>query len=217
MRNFFIRITTTVLLLTTLTKVYCQGAFWTGLVKIEFENRTVIDFYKVPTDKVHYKSIEFFFDVETDEWTIDSLVTEMKWLKPEVFWLGNSQFAFFRCKSQMTDWFELIVNNENGTTLWIKQCRLAKFVTWEEYLKSMFVVSRIINEKQKIRKLPSDTSDEIEYDGGDCFRVKKLKDDWIEIFTPDNCDIKYIKTKIESGWIKWRKGDKPLVDYYKSN
>jgi hypothetical protein len=210
------RVAITILLLTILTQSNGQRTFGTGLVKINFDDRTVIDFYKSPSDKNPYKSIEFFFDVETDGWTIENLETEAKWLKPEVFGLDNSQFAFFRCKSKTTDWFELIVNNEKGTALWVKQSQLIEFLTWEEYLKSMFVVSRIKDEKQKIRKSPNDTSDEIEYDGGDCFQIKRLKDDWIEVFTPDDCDIKFTKTKIGSGWIKWRQGNKLLVDYYKS-
>lgn len=209
------RVMTTILLIAILTKSYCQEAIGVGLVKVNFEDRTVLSFYKNPTDIVPYKNIEFFFDVEIDGWTIENMETENKWLRPEVFGLDDDQFAFFRCKSKIADWFELIVNKENGTTLWVKQSQWLKFLTWEEYLKGMFVISRMKNQKQQIRKLPDDTSEEVKYEGGDCFNVKDLKGDWIEILTADDCDIKFIKTKLESGWIKWREGDKLLIDYYR--
>jgi hypothetical protein len=43
-----------------------------------------------------------------------------------------------------------------------------------------------------------------------------MNGDWIEIFTADYCDESYTdsKTKIESGWIKWRQGNKLLIEYY---
>ena len=68
--------------------------------------------------------------------------------------------------------------------------------------------------EQKIRKQPSDKADEIKYEGRDCFQVKSLKGDWIEISTTNYCDEGKNKDKIKSGWIKWRDGDKLLIDYH---
>jgi hypothetical protein len=87
-------------------------------------------------------------------------------------------------------------------------------LTWEEYLKGMFSVDRLMEYKQKIRKGPSDTAEEIKYEGRDCFKVMSLSDDWIEIFSTDYCDEGKNKDKIRSGWIKWRDGDKLLIDYH---
>jgi hypothetical protein len=195
----------------SLTKSYGQVTLGTGIVKIEFDSKTVIDFYKRPTDKLHDKRIEFFDD--KGSWNIKNLKTEQAWLKPEVLWLDYSQFNF-RCKSTNGEWLELIVNNENGQTYWIKKNKTTMLLTWEAYLKQMFAVDRLANHKQTIRKQPSDTADEIKYEGRDCFQVKSLKGDWIEILTTDYCDEGKNKEKIKGGWIKWRDGDKLLIEYH---
>ena len=212
--SFFMKVTATILILIiSLTKSYGQVTLGTGIVKIEFDDKTVIDFYKRPTDKSHDKRIEFFDDKEINSWNIKNLETERTWLKPELLWLDYSQFNF-RCKSTTTDWLELIVNNENGMTLWVKRTKATKYLTWEEYLKDMFAVDRLESNKQKIRKMPSDTAAEIKYEGRDCFEVKSLKGDWIEINSTDHCDEGSNTTKIDRGWIKWKEGDKLLIKYY---
>jgi len=214
---FFLKVTATILILIiSLSKSYGQVTLGTGIVKIEFDDKTVIDFYKRPTDKSHDKRIEFFDDKEINSWNIKNLETERTWLKPEVLWLDYSQFNF-RCKATTADWLELIVSNENGMTLWVRRTKATKYLTWEEYLKDMFGVDRLESYKQKIRKLPSDTADEIKYEGRDCFEVKSLKGDWIEINSTDHCDEGISKTKIDSGWIRWRDGEKLLIVYYSTS
>ena len=207
------KILATILLLTILTKSYGQVTLGTGIIKIEFDDKTVVDFYEKPADNSQFKRIEFFNDKAINSWNIKDLENQRTWLKPEVLWLDYSEFNF-RCKSRTGDWFEVIVNNENGIALWIKQSNATKFMTWEEYLKDMFAVDRLETYNQKIRKQPTDTADEIKYEARDCFQVKSLKGDWIEIFTTDNCEEGKNKTEIKSGWIRWKQGDKLLIKYY---
>lgn len=69
---------------------------------------------------------------------------------------------------------------------------------------------------QKIRTEPDERSQEIEYHGTDCFVVKSMKGEWIEIATPAYCDedLTGSTTPIKSGWIKWRDGDKLIIEYF---
>ena len=211
--SFLIRIWTILFLMTTLTSSYAQATLGAGIVKIEFDDKTILDFYKKPTDKTPCKRIEFFEDKAIHNWNIKNLKTEQAWLKPEVLWLDYSQFNF-RCISTRGEWLELMVNNETGQTYWIKKDTSIKFLTWEEYLKEMFAVDRLPGQNQKIRKQPTDRADEIRYEGRDCFQVKSLKGNWIEIFTTPFCDEGQTKTEIKSGWIKWRRGNELLIKYY---
>ena len=210
------RILTTILLLSMLTMGYGQVTLGTGIVKIEFDDKTILDFYKAATDKTPYKRIEFFYDKEISSSNIKNLKTEQRWLNPELLWIDYSQFNF-RCSSTNGEWLELIVNNNNGQTYWIKRSKATKFLTWEEYLQDMFGVSRLDNEKQKIRKAPDDDALEIDYYGRDCFQVKALKGDWIEIFTGDHCEEYGSKAQVKSGWIKWRRGNKLLIEYHSTS
>jgi hypothetical protein len=212
-RKFFMTIRAIIVLMTILTKSYGQVTLGTGIVKIEFNDKTILDFYNEPTDKVYSKRIEFFDDKTINSWNIKNLETQKSWLNPEVLWLDYFEFNF-RCKSTKADWLELIVNNETGMTLWVKRTVVTKYLTWEKYLKGMFSVDRLMDYKQNIRKEPNDTAEEIKYEGRDCFKVMSLSGDWIEIFTTDYCDEGKNKDKIKSGWIKWRDGNKLLIEYH---
>jgi hypothetical protein len=205
---------TNILFLLT-TNLWGQVELGVGLVSINFSDTTVLHFYSSPIDKQPTKTIEFFNDKTINSWNIRNLDKQKQWLKPECLWLDYSSFIF-RCKSQTDDWYELIVNNENGQTLWLKKSALTKFSGWEEFLKGMFGVSRLPDKKQVIRTSPDDKSEEINYTGKDCFQVKSMKGEWIEIFTADYCDDSYTdsKTKIKSGWIKWKQGNSLLIEYF---
>lgn len=186
-----------------------------GLISINFDDKTTLYFYSTPNDKEPKRTIQFFNDQTINSWNIRNLDNHKEWLKPEILWLDYSQFVF-RCLSVQGDWLEVMVNNENGKTLWLKKNDLTTLRNWETYLKEMFGVARLPAQKQKIRSLPIDNSEEIIYQGQDCFQVKSMKGDWIEIFTADYCDESYTdsKMKVKSGWIKWRQGNKLLIDYF---
>ena len=103
------------ILMTVLAEGYGQVTLGIGIVKIEFDSNTVVDFYKSPTDRTFTKRIEFFDDKSINTWNIKNLEREQTWLKPEVLRLDYSQFNF-RCKSTNGEWLELIVNNDSGQT-----------------------------------------------------------------------------------------------------
>jgi hypothetical protein len=124
------------------------------------------------------KSIQFFNDPKINSWNIRNLDKQKEWLKPEILWLDYSSFVFC-CLEIKDDWLKVVVNNENGATLWLKKSELTIIQDWENYLKEMFGVERLPDQEQKIRRLPNDTSKEIIYQGKDCFQVKSMKGDWI--------------------------------------
>lgn len=74
----------------------------------------------------------------------------------------------------------------------------------------MFSIARI-SKTNKIYKLPNINSGIIKYTGEDCFQVKCMKGDWIEIFTSE-CDE--ITNEIKSGWIKWKNGNNLLIQCF---
>ena len=186
-----------------------------GLVAINFDDKTTLDFYSAPNDKKPNRTIQFFNDETISSWNIRDLDKHAKWLKPEILQLDYSQFVF-RCITVQDDWFNVMVNNETEETLWLKKNKWTTFSNWENFLKEMFGVARLTNQQQKIRTLPTEDAEEIIYKGQDCFQVKSMKGDWIEIYTADYCDKHNtdIKTKIKSGWIKWREGNKLLIEYF---
>jgi hypothetical protein len=186
-----------------------------GLISINFDDKTTLYFYSTPHDKKPNRTISFFNDKTINSYNILDLDKHQEWLKPEILWLDYDQFVF-RCLTVQDSWLKIIVNNETKETLWLKKSDLTIFRDWETFLKEMFGVARLPDQRQKIRTLPNDNSEEINYEGQDCFQVKSMKGDWIEIFSADYCDESFTdsKTKIKSGWIKWRQGNQLLIEYF---
>ena len=182
-----------------------------GIVAINFDENTILHFYTSPNDKEPTRTVEFFNDTTIKGWNIRNLDKQKKWLAPEVLWLDYHYFVF-RCLTVEDDWLKVVVNNKTAETLWLKKSDLTTFKNWETYLKEMFGIARLPNEEQKIRRLPTDNSEEIKYQEQECFEVKSMKDDWIEISTAEYCDDN--QTKVKSGWIKWRQGNTLLIDYF---
>lgn len=203
------------ILLLLSTQSWSQTNLGIGIVSIGYDDKTVLEFYSDTLDKEPKKVIEFFDDRTINSWNIKNLEKQKEWLKPELLWLDYSAFTF-RSLTRTDKWFEVIVNNETGKSYWIENTELTEFKNWEEYLKNMIGVARLHDFKQKIRTKPTESAEEIKYEGTDCFVVKSMKGDWIEIKTPDYCDenFKDNKTAIKSGWIKWKQGNKLIIEYF---
>lgn len=203
-----------ILLLLTI-QVWSQTDLGIGLVTVDFDDKTVLEFYSDTIESRPEKIVEFFDDRTINSWNIKDLEKHKEWLQPEVLWL--EYFAFtFRCLTKTDEWFEIMVNNETKSTYWIKKTDSIKFKNWEEYLKDMFGVERLSEFPQQIRTEPTDNSPEIQYQKKDCFVVTSMKGDWIEIATPDYCDENFTDSKqsIKSGWIKWRQEDQLVINYF---
>jgi len=188
-----------------------QTDLGTGLISIHFDSKTILHFYSMPTDKEPAKTISFFDDKSINSWNIKNLDEQKKWLMPEVLWLDYDYFIF-RCLKEDNGYYNVIVNNQTGKSYWIKKSAATVFSTYENYLKEMFGVGRLT--AMPIKESPTEASATIKYSGTDCFRVRQMKGDWIEIFTADYCDEDSGKPKIKSGWIQWKQGNKLLIEYY---
>ena len=206
------------LLLLFSTSLWSQTGLGIGLVSIDFDDKTVLAFYTDTVTTAPEKVIEFFDDKAIKSWSIKNLEEHRKWLQPETLWLDYSAFTF-RCLSKTDHWLEVIVNNETQTVYWLKKTGFTQFKNWEAYLKGMFSIERRSDHPQKIRTEPFENAKEIAYQGKDCFVVKSMSGDWIEIATPGYCSDSSISTKkpIKSGWVRWRSGSEFLIYYFRTS
>jgi len=187
-----------------------QSDLGIGIASIKFTGNTVLNFYAAAYDKEPKQVIEFYQDEATGSPDIRNIETIEKWLKPEGFHLDYDQLIF-RCKSEERFWIEIIVNNETGESYWIRKTKAVDLDTWEGFLKNAFMISRN-SFPQEIKVQPNDTAKTIPFDGEDCFQVKSMKGDWIQIFTAPHCDD--MDNPIKSGWIRWKEGNEILIDYF---
>ncbi len=215
MKQYFRQISLLFLYFVFISAAFGQTDLGVGLVSVNFDDKTVLRFYERTSDASTAKTIEFFDDKSINSFNIKNLPAHEDWLSPQSLWLDYFSFTF-RCKSRRPGWFEVIVNNETGKTYWLRNNKLVSFGTWEQYLKGMFAVERSEKVKQKIFHSPNARSSTINYKGRDCFQVKAMRGEWIEIATAQHCDQSYTnsETKINSGWIKWRRGNELLIYYF---
>lgn len=190
--------------------LYAQADIGMGIVSINFNAETVIDFYKSPDLQVKMKSLEFFDDKKINSINIKNLDLHKEWLQPETLWLDYYQFNF-RVKSKYENCYEVYVSDNR--TMWIENKEFIEFLSWEDYLIRMFAVTRTNPKEQKILENPDLKATEIPYSDEDCFNVRKMSGNWIEIFTPNHC-LEEIKNPIKAGWIKWKEGNKLLINYF---
>ncbi|MEZ0005058.1 hypothetical protein ABH942_000401 [Flavobacterium sp. 28YEA47A] len=187
-----------------------QSDLGIGIVTIKFTGNTVLNLYTAAYDKEPKEVIEFYQDEVTGSPDIKNIETVEKWLKPEGFFLDYDQLIF-RCKSEERFWIEIIVNNETGESYWIRKTKSVDLDTWDGFLKNAFMVSRN-SFPQEIKTQPSDAARTIPFEDEDCFQVKSMKGDWIQIFTAPHCDE--TSNPIKSGWIRWKEGNEILIDYF---
>ncbi len=200
-----------VVLIIITSKILAQTPLGIGLVRIRFDKHLKLNFYSDTTNVEPVKTLQFYYDTNIDATSIKNLDRQLHWLKPESFWL-DYHIMVFRVVSQTGRWFKVVVNNENGRSYWIKRTNKTEFQSWESYLKGMVSVARLPQFPQKIRSKPDDHAPVIEYQGQDCFVVKSVRGDWLEIATSGICDETTMQ--IKSGWIRWRKGNRLLIEYF---
>jgi hypothetical protein len=188
-----------------------QTPLGVGLVDVSFDDKTVIEFYDQPGSSSPARTIKFFDDKAINSWSIVDLKSVRTWLTPESLWLDYNSFVF-RCLSKRTGWLQVVVNNKTGKSYWIKTSPQLKFLTWGEFLKRMFSVTRSRKFPQVLRAQPSSVSREVRYRVKDCFDVLEMRGDWIKVKQAGHCEER--DARFASGWLRWRRGRSLLVEYF---
>lgn len=183
-----------------------QSEIGIGIVSINFDDKTKIEFYDTSDLNKSLKTVEFFNDESIKSWNIKNLDNHKDWLKPESMWLDYGQFRF-RCKTKESNCYEVYVSESK--TMWIENKDFTEFLNWEAYLINMFNVELKDISTQNIYSKPFDKSEIIEWKAN-CFKVKQMQKEWIEIETAEHCKSE----KKISGWVKWRNGNEILINYF---
>lgn len=169
-----------------------------GIVNIDINKTKEIRFYKNKTDRTPEKTIHLI------EKNGDIVIQEddyQKWLSPESIHLDYSIFIF-RYTAFHDNWVEVIVNNDNGTKLWVRKTETMSIKKWQAFLvESTTAVDPLIPTEIKLE--PSFKSKTIRKSTKkDCFEAIEIRGDWIKIKTNQKLDCNEHPSHIKSGWIK---------------
>ena len=118
------------------------------------------------------------------------------------------QIFYMTAVKQSGPFIEVIGNEDEGSTCWIKSNQV-KLLTWPEFLLSVFSVESKYPQDYLVREEPMNHSTPINHVTSDhILRPVKVQGEWIL--------VEIMNSGLESegkGWIRWRTQEELLIDY----
>lgn len=105
------------------------------------------------------------------------------------------------------NWVEVEVNNMDGRTLWLDRSN-AQVVLWEEFIMNVVAMEILDPEANPIRIKPLDHAAILADGANALLKPLAVRGDWLLVSTHEFAD------RIQpTGWVRWRKGERLLVEY----
>ncbi|WP_120274341.1 hypothetical protein [Mangrovibacterium diazotrophicum] len=188
-----------------------------GLISVNPENYPTIQFYKNKEDTKPIKSIKIFDDKEINSFNIKDLdLIEKEWFKPLHINLDYYIF-YFQCSNVDANWYQIIVDEESNLKYWIKKSPDLKYLSWEKFICETVTVRPIDTISNPILISPNLNSEKCKKQLVDCLMPIETKGDWLKVkVEPAICDktFEMKDDEIFEGYIRWRKDDKLLIEYF---
>ena len=177
-----------------------------GIVSPNLIPKTTLYFYNkpdfrtvqqenIPIDSLTFFESEFYIDIKTAP----------PWFVPEYAKLDYNILAL-RAVTLTKNWIEVIVNNQNQQTAWVKR-EDVQFNFWEDFLLNVFSVEVLDLKKNPVRIKPlNNASTNVKFQSTILIPIA-IQDEWMMVFSGDPLD------KNIMGWIKWRDKDRLLISY----
>ena len=183
-----------------------------GIVTVNIDALPKISFYSDTVSKIPVKSISVIKD-KNQELVIKN-IKQNAWLKSEGRALDYNIFIF-RCTKKRGNWCEVYVNNTNRTKYWIKLNKNLSYLNWSKYLDTQTTwVGKRDEYSLEVKQSPNESSKRIKMmEKDDCFVVLEVKGDWMKVKTNDVLNCSGAKYPVKSGWIRWRKNNRLLIEY----
>jgi hypothetical protein len=189
-----------------------------GFADIIFDESTKLSFYAQPDSwQQPAQTLRFYNDIAILSYSFRA-EGEKSYpeLQPERHKLDYSIFELSVVNKRdgwLWDWLEVIVDEQTNETLWVQTGVIVRFKDWFENFKKSASVERKNKETNPIRREPSETAEQIEFDGKDRFKVEKMQGNWILIFQRDEDEPSKKSNSSVPGWIKWRDENGCLLIY----
>jgi hypothetical protein len=152
-----------------------------------------------------------FFQIKDKKFEVDAIdnktLESVFGFKPRIFEV-EYEIVHFECIARDNDFFEVLIDPEKGTTKRIRvDSTIYEFYAWEEYILNAYLL--FDSKTNPLKEDPFDNSKVI-YEYNDFyFKGIGVKGDWLKVEC--NSDCKACEKGDLTGWIKWREGNKFLV------
>ena len=174
-----------------------------GTADISFDATTVLYFYDKPDERqTPAQTLRFYNDTNLKMFSFRAEGEKSYFeLNPERHKLDYSLFDL-AVKSRRNGWLEVIVGEQKNETLWLKEGKAVQFKVWLRDMKESFAVGSKDSKSNPLRAEPNANAKEIHFAGIDCFKVKDMKGDWIQVELQNHCSE--APEQSVSGWLRWR-------------
>jgi len=115
------------------------------------------------------------------------------------------------------DWFQVIVNEDTDSKLWLKKSSDFKYLSWEEFILNTVSIIPINPKDNPLLMKPTNGSETINTPLLDCLSPVSINGEWLKVkVEPTVCDRfnEIPKNQIISGFVRWKRKNKLLINYY---
>lgn len=115
-----------------------------------------------------------------------------------------------RCVEEDKNRYEVVVNEEIGLKKYVKKNdENLKLESWENHILKTFSID-IKKAENKVFETPDGKELKPDFEQIDRFEAVEIKDDWLKV----KWEIPNKKEEFESGWVRWKKDDIILIDWF---
>ncbi len=184
-----------------------------GVLIIDYHQTPALYFYSDTFQKTPSKIVTVTKKSD-GEYDIRNKFEIEKWFQPEALDLDYSIFVI-RVDTTIGKWHKVFVHNERGVSLWTKAEKIKHFKSWERFLlEETTAIEKHPHFQLPVKQAPSEQSGTIkQMEIEDCFEAVEIKGDWMRIKTNENLDCNQSKKPVKSGWIRWKRNNRLLIEY----
>ncbi len=188
-----------------------------GVISVNIAKLPTINFYKNKNNNDIYKTIEVFDDKVINSYNIKSLDSiSATWFKPMHLYLDYFIFDF-QCSNFDENWIQVVVNEETNLKYWMKNSSVLKYTKWEDFISKVISVRPLDEKNNPILTEPNIDAPKCFKQPTDCLMPVEVIGDWIKvIIEPPICDETgdLEEEDIFEGYIRWKKENRLLIDYF---
>lgn len=189
----------------------------TGIISVDIEKLPTIYFYENKNDNHFDKTIEVFDDKTINSYNIKNLDSiNTTWFKPLHVHLDYFIFDF-QCSDYGEDWIQVVVNEETNLKYWIRNTTVFKFTSWEDFISNVIGIRPLDEKNNPILTKPNVDAPKCVKQPIDCLMPVEVVGDWMKVkLEPAVCDKTFEMEEEQNfeGYIRWKKGNKLIIDYF---
>lgn len=188
-----------------------------GLITVDTEKMPTLKFFNTPDAKEPVNIIQIFNDPSIDSYNIKNIKEISKdWFNPLHCHLDYYIF-YLQCIDTNDSWYQIVINEKTDLKYWIKKADCLEYITWESFISHVVSVIPIDSNDNPILLSPTPDAQKAQRQLINCLAPVSVDGDWMKVrIEPAVCDMssEISENEIFDGYIRWRKGNTLLIEYY---